>query len=161
MEGERGDDGVMSRLVLRAPSKLNAAGGQKGLTVVQGLGEGEDSDTILHELFADLRDEPSRLDRIDRGVASYKLISPNLVTPTKKQTKRIAINYSNKWLGPAGTAKPKQRIQRGTPIHSAAPRDVTGEEGAAGFESTLGKAVKQRRSSRKKSRGDWDGELFG
>ncbi|TKY91022.1 hypothetical protein EX895_001021 [Sporisorium graminicola] len=161
--GTEREGNVMDQLVLRAPSKLNnhGAGGKKGWSVV-GSGE-EDEESILRELFEDLPDDHasagatgSRWDHIDKGQAAYKLISPNLVTPTKKQTKRLAINYNNKWLGPAATAKPNQRVQRSTP-----PTVINSEDHQARFESSLDKGVQHRRSSRKKSRGDWDTELFG
>ncbi|CBQ68211.1 conserved hypothetical protein [Sporisorium reilianum SRZ2] len=147
-DGEEGE--VWDKLVVRAPSKLTAAGGKKGVQVVGA--DGEDEEWILSELFDDAPDRPAR---IDTAQAVYRLISPNLVTPTKKQTKRIAINYSNKWLGPAGSAKPKQRLHRDTPTTAAA------HDEPVRFESSLDRGAKQRRSSRKKSRGDWDGELFG
>ncbi|CDW98003.1 hypothetical protein [Sporisorium scitamineum] len=187
-----------SRSVIKVLNPLTGGvggvGGRKKKNGVQivGLSEEEDEESILRELFEDLpkTSNPSpplssrintidrgqasyrlispnpspplssRINTIDRGQASYRLISPNLITPTKKQTKRITINYNNKWLHPLGiaTAKPKSHLQQLTPP----PTMSQVEESTGGFESSLdNRRVKQRRSSRKTSRGDWDAELFG
>lgn len=148
--GEEGN--LEEKLVLRAPSKL------KGKQVI-GL-DGEDADAILAELFEDegnLTLSPSK-----QATASYKLISPNLITPTRKQEKRLSINYANKWdptkINPATT-------NRLTNIRTNLRTKQTLPDQPTGFTSTLQSAqqspeFKIRRSSRKKSRGDWDEELF-
>ncbi|PWY96917.1 hypothetical protein BCV70DRAFT_168052 [Testicularia cyperi] len=185
-----------SKLVLRAPSKLNspAAAGlvrsnkQKGIEII-GLDEDEDADEVLRELFDDLPADTEAA--VEFGSASsdvvsaasgslegaqYKLISPNLVTPTKKQTKRININYAKKWdnTGNTATAGTRNKLSRlNTNIATRqSPRplqydsdtaDFEPHDNAAGFRSSLDPSPREkiRRSSRKKSRGDWDEELFG
>lgn len=199
--GETTEDDLMKTLTLRAPSKLSPSSGSskksKGVQVI-GLEDGEDADTILRELFEDLDPSSSIITAsnatlpvgsttktpsppIDRGIASYRLISPNLVTPTKKQEKRININYAKKWdpsphsrkTDPSAAARLANTKTNLNTRQTAKPNNaMQQEEGGGerweteGFQSTLQSAsttprLRVRRSSRKKSRGDWDQELFG
>ncbi|SPO21405.1 uncharacterized protein UTRI_00882 [Ustilago trichophora] len=184
-----GED-LTEKLVLRAPSKLNGISGGKGKgkggVQIVGLDEGEDADEILRELFEDIDPFPSSNCRtttetgksnVDKGQASYALISPNLITPTKKQTKRININYAKKWNTTASSNKlantrTNLNTRQNLPASSTTTTTRTttlemGEQEAdGGFQSSLqskdtSSRSKVRRSSRKKSRGDWDSELFG
>uniref|UniRef100_V5EWL9 Uncharacterized protein n=2 Tax=Kalmanozyma brasiliensis (strain GHG001) TaxID=1365824 RepID=V5EWL9_KALBG len=161
--GVEGEGDLMERLVLRAPSKLNSGAQQKGKKgfEITGLDEDEDADSILAELFDDL--PPTGDKKVDRGEASYRLISPNLVTPTKKQVKRLNINYANKWDHGGNKTSAKLTKTRTNVVTRQSPR--FGEDEGDGFQSSLQSKQpgggKVRRSSRKKSRGDWDGELFG
>ncbi|KAJ1594310.1 hypothetical protein NDA11_006694 [Ustilago hordei] len=177
---------LMDRLTLRAPSKLNSATTSKANKGIQILGlEGEDADSILAELFSDLPPSSSspttssKGANLDRGIASYRLISPNLVTPTKKQEKRLHINYAKKWdpnsaPTPSSRAAAARLANSNTNLSTRPTLQASGGETAAelgeddaeaGFQSSLQSlppsGAKMRRSSRKKSRGDWDFELFG
>ncbi|GAC99560.1 hypothetical protein PHSY_007162 [Pseudozyma hubeiensis SY62] len=162
MQSEEGEEVGLEQLTLRAPSKLN---GGKGKTVVIGMSD-DDDDEILRELFDHPSPQPSSdSPPIHLPSASYALISPNLITPTKKQLKKQSINYSSKWNSSPTTTKSKlsntktNLNTRQTPLpspiehsftSSLSPSDRWGEQ-----------KTKERRSSRKKSRGDWNQELFG
>ncbi|KAJ9476372.1 putative S-adenosyl-L-methionine-dependent RNA methyltransferase RSM22, mitochondrial [Pseudozyma hubeiensis] len=159
MQSEEGEELGLEQLTLRAPSKLNRGKGP----VVIGSSD-EDDDEILRELF-DHPSSSSSSPPINHPSASYTLISPNLITPTKKQLKKQSINYSSKWNSTPTTTSSKlsntktnlntrQTIPQPPIEHSftssLSPSDRWGEQ-----------KVKERRSSRKKSRGDWNQELFG
>jgi hypothetical protein len=150
---------LMEKLTIRAPSKLN-----RSQQVVQLVGmDGEDAEDILAELYGDMDTEGGK--PIDVGMASYRLISPNLVTPTRKQQKQISINYANKWNTPATTktrlTNPRTNLNS-TPQRKPTPTSTQGDGDSDGFQSSLHPPERKvRRSSRKKSRGDWDSELFG
>lgn len=190
-EGEGGLEGeanLEEKLVLRAPSKLGKSPSGKGNIEIVGLEEGEDPNEILRELFEDMEpapfatagdyaSTPTEVGKKDGGAGSYQLISPNLVTPTKKQEKRLNINYAKKWdpsphgrskSSPAAAARlanTKTNLSTRQTLKDGGDEGRWGEEGG-GFQSSLQSAessprLRVRRSSRKKSRGDWDQELFG
>lgn len=146
---------LMEKLTIRAPSKLNRS------QQVQLVGvDDEDADAILAELYGDM-DAGGK--PVDVGMASYRLISPNLVTPTRRQQKQISINYANKWNTPATTktrlTNPRTNLNS-TPQRKPTPTNTDGD--GDGFQSSLHPPERKvRRSSRKKSRGDWDSEIFG
>lgn len=163
---------LMQKLTLRKQNKLNPSNNGKASKGIQilGLEEGEDEDSVLAELFSDLPDPPSTSSKpeLDRGLTSFRLISPNLVTPTKKQTKRLNINYAKKWDRSSTTkarlANTRTNLSTRQTIKIDASEEgmEAGEEMEGGFQSSLATGkTKVRRSSRKKSRGDWDSELFG
>ena len=184
-------ESLMEKLVLRAPSKLGGKSPGRGGVEIVGLDEGESAEDVLRELFAEddalsLDAEPSSKggNAMNRGVASYRLISPNLVTPTKKQEKRLNINYAKKWdpsvHGRARSTHPSDaarlaNTRTNVNARQTLPRSRRGDDndnaGAKfgsedGFQSSLQSAqfsprLRERRSSRKKSRGDWNSELFG
>lgn len=150
---------LMEKLTIRAPSKLNRSQQQVQLVGM----DGEDAEDILAELYGDMDTGGGK--PIDVGMASYRLISPNLVTPTRKQQKQISINYANKWNTPATTktrlTNPRTNLNS-TPQRKPTPTSTQGDGDSDGFQSSLHPPERKvRRSSRKKSRGDWDSELFG
>ncbi|SPO20485.1 uncharacterized protein UTRI_00882_B [Ustilago trichophora] len=175
--GAVGGENLMEKLVLRAPSKLNGGSGGKGKGGIQivGLEEGEDADEVLRELFEDIDSLPTastnvgEKPNVDKGQASYALISPNLITPTKKQTKRININYAKKWNTTTSSGKlASTRTNLNTRPNNLPPSttEIEEQQSEGGFQSSLqskdtSSRLKVRRSSRKKSRGDWNSELFG
>lgn len=170
----QGEAAQLENLTLRAPSKLTttrSASNPARFDVI-GIDSDQDANSILAELFDDMPDlVPSKLSNVDRALASYRLISPNLITPTKKQIKRLNINYAQKWntISTAKAAKLaniKTNVNTRQPLPSPPALDAQ-DDGADAFTSSLQSAgrgekrVKETRSSRKKSRGDWDQELFG
>ena len=86
--GEQQTDNVLHTLTLRAPTKL----GNPNATLIAPYSD--DQNSILNDLFLP---SPTNPNPTINTHASYRLISPNLITPTPKQTKKIAINHSNKW----------------------------------------------------------------
>lgn len=165
--GANTDQDLMAQLVLRAPSKLGKKVKSKDKIQVLGLEPGEDADSVLRELFEDMHPnlspfEPQETEAsakrstVDRGVASYRLISPNLVTPTKKQEKRAHIHYANRWNQTQLALPPTACTQARQP-----QPDMLFESSLQSAPTDQGSRVRISRSSRKKSRGDWNQELFG
>ncbi|SNX84189.1 uncharacterized protein MEPE_02897 [Melanopsichium pennsylvanicum] len=182
---------------------------------VVGLEEGEDVDLVLREFFEDMDDldldvvtvddvknhsvdvtcstisgigssSRSRKVGIESNLASYRLISPNIVTPTRKQEKRINVNYSKKWdaslhnhqKNSTNPTHPAISTNLNTPPTVGRPNSVhpssrfgddsvemeqeTFKSSLQSFQTWSSKSKdKVGRSSRKKSRGGWDDELFG